>query len=86
MDDHTAEFRTIIEAKNHELKLIYAERDALLGDKDEYYRQAVGTQTDLGKAYADDCAAMAPYIRFDAPKHVKEIALGWTEDDEREAP
>ena len=40
--------------------------------------------TDLGKAYADDCAAMAPYIRHDAPKRVKEIALGWREDDERE--
>ena len=42
--------------------------------------------TDLGKAYADDCAALARYIRHDAPKHVKEIALGWREDDERETP
>ena len=36
--------------------------------------------------FAHECTLLSRWIRHDAPKYIKEIALGWTEDDERETP
>ena len=51
------------------------------------YDNAVAQSQELmreAKVLRSECAALSRYIRHDAPRHVKEIALGWTEDDERE--
>ena len=71
MDDHTAEFRTIIEAKNHELKLIYAERDALLHDSGEYCKilRVLGME--------EEGDAVAEIIRLIAGEKTTKVERGY---------
>ena len=61
------------------------EAEALFAEQADNFAKC---QAKMTSDFSKDCATLARYIRHDAPKHVKEIALGWIKDDdsERETP